>query len=535
MSRHPGTAPTVVPPRVLLDPGRGHRPAARHPGTGPAGGCRGAGPGRGVGAAAPVPAGRGAGAVERGPVVRRTGRPAGRSRCAGWWRSSPQQRWRRPWGSPSTRVVSCWPTLWSWPTGCRGSTTWSTPAWSRRTSPARSPATPTTCRFEAVRHADRLVCAVPDKIGQVRARRLIDEARLWHDPDRAVEDERQALESRHVTMGRTGCPATREVHLLLDQVDAEAFDHTVTELASRLSDLGDPDPLDLRRARAVGILADPQRALDLLHGPVDQQTRRAIQDGRAAQVRPGGVAEIFVHVTPDDLAEHIEAGTGSAVVERLGAVSLELLEAWFAGRRVMLRPVLDLTSPDTVAALDPHDRDHCHAGARHPARRDLRLPRMSSRLPDLRPRPHRTLGATRRGWPAGPDPSGQPCSALPDPSSDQDLHRLGLRAPTRRHACLDQPDRPQLRRAGGTPPRLGLTSVLVGRCRRRTRRVRARSWRPGPGPSTSGSLARRRHRARRGAAPTGSTRRTPALRRPARARPRRVRRARSPIGSRRPG
>lgn len=209
--------------------------------------------------------------------------------------------------------------------------------------------------FEAVRHADRLVCAVPDKIGQVRARRLIDEARLWHDPDRAVEDERQALESRHVTMGRTGCPATREVHLLLDQVDAEAFDHTVTELASRLSDLGDPDPLDLRRARAVGILADPRHALDLLHGPVDQQTRHAIQDGCATKGRAAGVAEIFVHVTPDDLAEHVEAGTGSAVVERWGAVSLELLEAWLGDRKLSIRPVLHLDGPHTTTAVDRHD------------------------------------------------------------------------------------------------------------------------------------------------------------------------------------
>jgi hypothetical protein len=209
--------------------------------------------------------------------------------------------------------------------------------------------------FDAARHADRLVCAVPDKIGQVWARRLIDEARLWHDPDRAVEAERQALEARHVTVGRTGCPATREMHLLLDRQDAEALDHTLTELASRLSDLGDPDPLDLRRARAVGILADPQQALDLLRGPVDQETRRRIEDGRRTPVRPGGAAQIFVHVTPEDLAEHVEAGTGSAVVERLGAVSLDLLEAWLEGRRTSIRPVLDLTSPHTQAPIDRHD------------------------------------------------------------------------------------------------------------------------------------------------------------------------------------
>ena len=77
----------------------------------------------------------------------------------------------------------------------------------------------------AVAHADRLICAVPSKIGQVRARRLIDEARLYHDPDRAQEDERQALAERHVTLSRSKCPATQGIHLMLDRVDAEHFDH----------------------------------------------------------------------------------------------------------------------------------------------------------------------------------------------------------------------------------------------------------------------------------------------------------------------
>lgn len=198
----------------------------------------------------------------------------------------------------------------------------------------------------AARRADRLVCAVPDKIGQVRARRLIDEARLWHDPDRAVEDERHALEARHVTMGRPGCPATRDVYMVLDQDDAHRFDQTVTELAARLSDLGDPDPLDLRRARAVGILADPQRALEVLHG---------VDGADAAPPRRPGAAQIFVHVGLDDLAEHVEAGVGAAVVERLGAVSLGLLEAWLAGRTVVVRPVLDLRGPDTMPAVDGHE------------------------------------------------------------------------------------------------------------------------------------------------------------------------------------
>ena len=120
----------------------------------------------------------------------------------------------------------------------------------------------------AVAHADRLICAVPAKIGQVRARRLIDEARLYHDPDRALEDERQGLAERHVTLSHTTCPATQGLHLMLDRADAERFDHTIAQIATKLSALGDDDGLDVRRARAVGILADPQHTLDLLARPV---------------------------------------------------------------------------------------------------------------------------------------------------------------------------------------------------------------------------------------------------------------------------
>ncbi len=210
----------------------------------------------------------------------------------------------------------------------------------------------------AVAHADRLICAVPGKIGQVRARRLIDEARLYHDPDRAQEDERQALAERHVTLSRSKCPATQGLHLMLDRADAERFDHSIAQIAAKLSALGDDDGLDTRRARAVGILADPQQTLDLLARDVADRSdpftaaREALSgvgpksySGAVDGTTPtgGGSAVIYLHLTPDDLAEHLEAGTGTAVVERIGATSLELVETWLAGRQFTVRPVLDLT------------------------------------------------------------------------------------------------------------------------------------------------------------------------------------------------
>ncbi len=40
--------------------------------------------------------------------------------------------------------------------------------------------------LEAAAFADRLVAATPDRIGQVQAARLVQEARLYFDPDRAI-------------------------------------------------------------------------------------------------------------------------------------------------------------------------------------------------------------------------------------------------------------------------------------------------------------------------------------------------------------
>ena len=235
----------------------------------------------------------------------------------------------------------------------------------------------------AVAHADRLVCAVPSKIGQVRARRLIDEARLYHDPDRAQEDERQALAERHVTLSRSKCPATQGLHLMLDRADAQRFDHTIAQIAAKLSALGDDDGLDVRRARAVGILADPQHTLDLLARPVADRSdpftpaREAVTgigpksySGAVDGTGPtgGGSAVVYLHLTPDDLAEHLEAGTGTAVVERIGATSLELVETWLAGTTFTVRPVLDLTGFSGPApALRCHSRRPAPARGRVPA------------------------------------------------------------------------------------------------------------------------------------------------------------------------
>jgi hypothetical protein len=188
---------------------------------------------------------------------------------------------------------------------------------------------------EAVAFADRLICATPSKIGLVDAARLVQEARLYFDPDRAIADEEHELTRRGVWLRHRGNPATTDVVMTLDTPDALLFDQTVTRVAGELRDLGDTDQLDVRRARAVGILADPQHVLDLMSG----------RD--AAPTAGAGAVNLFVHLDPDQ--------SGAVTIEKLGTATDQLLSEWLARHtgRVIIRPVLDLGSEQAVDQHDP--------------------------------------------------------------------------------------------------------------------------------------------------------------------------------------
>ncbi|MEO5652545.1 MAG: hypothetical protein ABIN79_13320, partial [Marmoricola sp.] len=204
--------------------------------------------------------------------------------------------------------------------------------------------------LEAARFADRLISAVPDKIGAVNAARLVQEARLYFDPDRAIADEDAALAKRGV-WSRPGVagPATTEMWMTLETPDAELFDQSLSRIASDLRELGDKDSLDVRRARAVGVLADPQYALDLMSG----------REGATPTPGRGGIANLFVHLTPEDLQpDHAEGGTGAVTIEKLGAATTKLLTDWLrsltdTGGKVILRPVIDLAARSAVDRHDP--------------------------------------------------------------------------------------------------------------------------------------------------------------------------------------
>jgi hypothetical protein len=170
--------------------------------------------------------------------------------------------------------------------------------------------------------------------------------------------------------------------MTLDTADAVAFDHTVATMAATMRSLGHQGELDVRRAHAVGVLADPQAALDLLaacdiadpdrtvdpdadpavcvaedvaHAPANpfrQPSREGGGDGGGDGGGGGGEVVLVFHVTDRDLLDHAH---GVAHSPQLGAILTGRLRAWLlAAGKVTIKPVVDL-DPTAHPPVDAHD------------------------------------------------------------------------------------------------------------------------------------------------------------------------------------
>ncbi|GAB3266721.1 hypothetical protein GCM10027425_33330 [Alteromonas gracilis] len=223
--------------------------------------------------------------------------------------------------------------------------------------------------------ADRWLVADPRGLGIKQVEATLDTLQLHEDPDRIVGLEESLLADRHVTlMPDKRTPSAVRVEMLLEPDDAKAFDHAVSDVAASLKALGDEDDLQVRRAKAVGVLASPQAALDLL-------------DRGLAPTRRAPVTDLYLHLGLADLAKAADDTAGPIDVEGLGVVSTELIRRWLdaPGLKVNVRPVLHLPGDPAGPGWTPVDRHdppptmrevvllrdaecafpHCHRSSRH--------------------------------------------------------------------------------------------------------------------------------------------------------------------------
>ena len=121
------------------------------------------------------------------------------------------------------------------------------------------------------------------KLSTGRIDRAVDAAILRHEPDLTAERDAAAAEKRGVWF-EDRLDGTTDLAGLLDTPDACALDHALDTMATTLGQLGDTDRRDVRRARALGALADPQYALDLAR-TAQQHAEQQAQE-RAGQGAP---------------------------------------------------------------------------------------------------------------------------------------------------------------------------------------------------------------------------------------------------------
>lgn len=148
--------------------------------------------------------------------------------------------------------------------------------------------------------------------------------------------------SRNVEFFHPGGADASFVEASMDAGDAKALEETVARLAAHLAALGDGDDLGVRRSKALGVLASPAQALELLE-MTPGQVRAAAEDAGVSRIDPRLLTPhrqsttIHVHVT--DVA--LLSGDGVTDAVRLGDLAVRRVHELVGHSQVVIRPVID--------------------------------------------------------------------------------------------------------------------------------------------------------------------------------------------------
>ena len=212
-----------------------------------------------------------------------------------------------------------------------------------------------------------------------RLQTLLEAAIIQADPVGAEQQAAAAAQERFVRLGRSSEHGLKLIIARATAGDAIWFKATIDRIADILARQGDTDPVEVRRSKAIGILAQPAEALQLLcqhqnddwDGPaeptdpaeepdldVDAEVageQQPIPDPastgenahRSLQLMPPPFdpdrarprAVVYVHLSEEALT----AGTGVARVEDVGPIPLGRLRSLLGDRcSISVKPVIDL-------------------------------------------------------------------------------------------------------------------------------------------------------------------------------------------------
>ena len=227
-----------------------------------------------------------------------------------------------------------------------------------------------------------------------RLKTIVAAAILAADPAKAADDAQEAASGVGVFPDPESKDGYQGIFIKARAGDVTAFDAAVELIARALKTIGDTRPVQQRRASAVGILADPAAAHDLIaeaervrnaqsqaaaarragdHESAEQLAATlpdGVQpDGRCGRQSPFtfGTAVLYYHLSRETLdamlAGQPYAGAGVVRVEDIGPVILDQVQQWLGHANVVLKPVIDLAGDPTRRPL----RDPTEDIGSHPA------------------------------------------------------------------------------------------------------------------------------------------------------------------------
>jgi hypothetical protein len=203
---------------------------------------------------------------------------------------------------------------------------------------------------EATAAADRRVAPFAHSLPAGRLVNIAQAALIDADPRAAEKAADQSRERQGVWLERDAVDGYRDLFIRTDAASAMQFDAAVERVADGLGRLGDTDDKDVRRGKAIGILASPQAALNLFEqafngGPAGGSP----SDGsgvRRIDARPKAV--LYVHLADDVL----RTASGAARVEGVGPVVAKQVREWLGRSDLTVKPVLDLAA---IAPVDGYE------------------------------------------------------------------------------------------------------------------------------------------------------------------------------------
>ncbi len=233
---------------------------------------------------------------------------------------------------------------------------------------------------DAAAHLDEQLAEVVGHLPASRLLRLADGlvARLTPPADAESSRRRDRTHRGVWVRQRPDVRATTvaAISAVLDAADADALEQQVRRLARILAQGGDTRGLDERRASALAVMAHPARALQLLQASLVEELPADLTEswgpcpaaGQAGHlcgrvmVDPERLlprADLVVHLSAPHVAGH-EGADGPSIgvehavarVERIGPTLLDWLGDLLGGRRITVRPVLDV---DRLAPVDSYE------------------------------------------------------------------------------------------------------------------------------------------------------------------------------------